>query len=97
MLLEMRSKAGLNQGELAGLLGVDTSTLRRWEEGRRNPSSAARRLIALIDLLYFEPHRLDALLLPGGILATRFREHGQLPPLAPASRYAPHLAHGNGD
>ena len=43
MLLEMRSKAGLNQGELAGLLGVDTSTLRRWEEGRRNPSSAARR------------------------------------------------------
>ena len=65
MLLEMRSKAGLNQGELAGLLGVDTSTLRRWEEGRRNPSSAARRLIELIDLLYFEPHRLDALLLPG--------------------------------
>ncbi len=97
MLLEMREKAGLNQGELAALLGVDTSTLRRWEEGRRNPSSAARRLIELVARLYFEPHRLDALMLPGGVLATRFRERGELPTLAAMSGGTPDLAHPHQD
>ena len=48
-LLKLRRKHSLSRGHLAALLGVSLGTLRRWEEGTRNPSGAARRLIWLVN------------------------------------------------
>ena len=42
-----RMKSGLSQSEFAGLLGVSVRTLQDWEQGRRQPSGAARTLIAI--------------------------------------------------
>jgi putative transcriptional regulator len=42
-----RMKSGLSQSELAGLLGVSVRTLQDWEQGRRQPSGAARTLITI--------------------------------------------------
>lgn len=42
-----RLKSGLSQGEFAGLLGVSVRTLQEWEQGRRQPSRAARTLIKI--------------------------------------------------
>ncbi len=35
----------MSQSEFAKLLGVSVRTLREWEQGRREPSGAARSLI----------------------------------------------------
>ncbi|MGH8034282.1 MAG: helix-turn-helix domain-containing protein [Nevskiales bacterium] len=43
-----RSKTGLSQGEFASMLGVSKRTLQEWEQGRRNPSGAAKALIAIV-------------------------------------------------
>ena len=40
-----RQKIGLSQAEFASLLGVSKRTLQDWEQGRREPSGAARSLI----------------------------------------------------
>jgi DNA-binding XRE family transcriptional regulator len=53
----IRRRAGLSQGELAELVGVDASTISRWESGERAPRSRnagdyARALRALSE---FEP------------------------------------------
>lgn len=42
-----RIKSGLSQSEFAGLLGVSVRTLQDWEQGRRQPSGAARTLITI--------------------------------------------------
>ena len=42
-----RMKSGLSQSEFAGLLGVSIRTLQDWEQGRRQPSGAARTLITI--------------------------------------------------
>jgi len=42
-----RSKAGLTQAQFANLLGVSERTLQQWEQGRREPSGAAKTLIKL--------------------------------------------------
>ena len=42
-----RMKSGLSQSEFAGLLGVSVRTLQDWEQGRRQPSGAARTLITI--------------------------------------------------
>ena len=42
---EVRAKVGLPQAEFAALLGVSARTLQDWEQGRRNPSGAARTLL----------------------------------------------------
>jgi putative transcriptional regulator len=42
-----RSRAGISQSQLAGLLGVSTRTLQEWEQGRRQPSGAAQTLLAI--------------------------------------------------
>ena len=34
---QLREAAGLTQGELAGLIGMDPSALSRWEHGLRRP------------------------------------------------------------
>jgi putative transcriptional regulator len=42
---EVRTKVGLPQADFAALLGVSVRTLQDWEQGRRNPSGAAKTLI----------------------------------------------------
>jgi len=42
---EARAKVGLSQQEFARLLGVSARTLQDWEQGRREPTGAAKMLL----------------------------------------------------
>lgn len=42
---EARSRVGLSQQEFARLLGVSARTLQDWEQGRREPTGAAKMLL----------------------------------------------------
>lgn len=42
---EARSRVGLSQQEFAHLLGVSARTLQDWEQGRREPTGAAKTLL----------------------------------------------------
>jgi putative transcriptional regulator len=44
---EARTRTGLSQPQFAELLGVSPRTLQEWEQGRRNPSGAARTLLTI--------------------------------------------------
>lgn len=44
-VVEARHKVGLSQAQFAMLLGVSTRTLQDWEQGRREPSGAAKSLL----------------------------------------------------
>ena len=44
---EARSATGLSQSKFATLLGVSVRTLQGWEQGRKQPSGAARTLLAI--------------------------------------------------
>jgi putative transcriptional regulator len=44
---EARRQVGLSQSEFAALLGVSVRTLQDWEQGRREPSGAARTLLRI--------------------------------------------------
>jgi len=44
---ETRKKTGLSQSQFAALLGVSVRTLQGWEQGRKQPSGAARTLLAI--------------------------------------------------
>jgi putative transcriptional regulator len=46
-VIAARKNSGLSQTEFAKLLGVAVRTLQGWEQGRKQPSGAARTLIAL--------------------------------------------------
>ena len=45
----LRFKTGFTQAAFAKLLGVSVRTLQQWEQGRRQPSGAARTLIAIAE------------------------------------------------
>ncbi len=45
-----RMKTGLSQGQFAELMGVSKRTLEQWEQGRREPSRAAKTLIRIAEL-----------------------------------------------
>ncbi len=46
-ILAARSTSGLSQAAFANALGISKRTLENWEQGRVEPSGAARRLLAL--------------------------------------------------
>jgi putative transcriptional regulator len=49
-ILRTRLKSGLTQAQFAVLLGVSKRTLEQWEQGRREPSGAAKTLIRVAEL-----------------------------------------------
>lgn len=48
-IISARKKTGLSQAEFAKLLNVSVRTLQEWEQGRRQPSGAAKTLIAIAE------------------------------------------------
>jgi len=45
----IRKKLDLTQNEMALVLGVSPSGYRKWEQGQRQPSGAARTLLRIMD------------------------------------------------
>lgn len=50
LIVRAREKSRLSQSQFAGLLGVSVRTLQDWEQGRREPSAAAKTLIKVAEL-----------------------------------------------
>ncbi len=46
-VIEARRKTGLSQSQFSALMGVSVRTLQGWEQGRKQPSGAARTLLAI--------------------------------------------------
>lgn len=44
----IRAATGLSQAKFAELLSIEVATLRNWEQGRREPTGAARALLRAI-------------------------------------------------
>jgi putative transcriptional regulator len=49
-IIEARLASGLSQASFAALMGVSRRTLQDWEQGRREPSGAAKTLIKVARL-----------------------------------------------
>lgn len=47
---EARQRLGMSQSQFAGLLGVSVRTFQDWEQGRREPSGAAKTLLRVAAL-----------------------------------------------
>ncbi len=45
--VEARRQTGLSQTQFARLIGVSVRTVQGWEQGRKEPSGAARTLLAI--------------------------------------------------
>ena len=48
-IIAARQRSGLSQARFAALLGVSVRTLQEWEQGRRQPSGAARTLLKVAE------------------------------------------------
>jgi len=48
-VVQARMKSGLSQSEFAAVLGVSKRTLEQWEQGRRQPTGAARTLLRIAE------------------------------------------------
>lgn len=46
---QVRARMGLSQGDFAYLLGISVRTLQNWEQGRREPTGPAMRLLQIAD------------------------------------------------
>jgi DNA-binding transcriptional regulator YiaG len=57
-MIGLRRDMKWSRATLAAVLGVSFHTVRRWEEGKKQPSGAARRLVWLISTLMGDPKRL---------------------------------------
>jgi DNA-binding transcriptional regulator YiaG len=47
IVLTARAKTGFSQAQFAALLGISVRTLHDWEQGRRQPSGAAKTLLKI--------------------------------------------------
>ncbi len=45
MAAQARQRLGMSQSQFAGMLGVSVRTFQDWEQGRREPSGAAKALL----------------------------------------------------
>jgi putative transcriptional regulator len=50
LIREIRQTLSVSQGTFAEMLGVSASAVRAWEQGKREPSGPARRLLQLAEL-----------------------------------------------
>lgn len=48
-VMSARRSSGLSQSQFAALLGVSVRTLQEWEQGRREPSGAAKTLLRVAE------------------------------------------------
>jgi len=46
-ITDARNRSGLSQQRFANLLGVSPRTVQEWEQGRRQPTGAARALLTI--------------------------------------------------
>ena len=49
LVAQVRLKSGLSQTQFATALGVSKRTLEQWEQGRREPSGAAKQLLKIAE------------------------------------------------
>ena len=47
-IIAIRRQAGLTRKQFAAILGTAVGTLRKWEDGTRSPSGAARTLLLVL-------------------------------------------------
>ncbi len=50
-VIAARHKSGMSQTDFARLLGVSVRTLQGWEQGRRQPTGAAKTLLAIAQIM----------------------------------------------
>lgn len=48
-VVRVRLKSGLSQAQFAAAIGVSKRTLEQWEQGRREPSGAAKQLLKIAE------------------------------------------------
>ncbi len=48
-VVRVRLKSGLSQAQFAAVLGVSKRTLEQWEQGRREPTGAAKTLLRIAE------------------------------------------------
>ena len=46
-IVKVRGKLGLSQTKFAAILGISADTLQNWEQGRREPTGAAKVLLRI--------------------------------------------------